>query len=635
MSADWHNVTQGEELLISSGKGGKAFRRGAVLVWALAMGGVVHALVDLSSPKDRKGEKVAYLSIQRGNVKFRPSESILWVDAAMDQAFHDGDTIVTSDRSRAVIKIGDKQRIELGENSMVGLDMQALRGGNPTDGVNLTLYKGNLVAVAKRPAQVRKDPLSSILSKIGWERYGLAAQKVRDDAPVKVKTATKEVTVPSNGTAAYVSKDPKSDAIKVQKAVVVVASEPKAALVKPTAFLIDLAPAKAAVKAVPAPKVAVVAAPKSPPSGPTAAELAQIEADKAAALAAAAATAKVLAEQAEARKQGLIARSMGPLPGMAEPIPGAEMVPVVSPNQSLTLYTGASLKGGDCPSDDVLILVEPQKFNGAKPKSWVPFLDVASSAEPGQKVRVFAQRTKFGKQAIRIPANDVCGLARNPNAVGVSLNLTPGVVFKRGGPDTAGTAASRLFLGSVADFPAMPVTVYLTKVTAGTTKRNGWVPQGTTPAKLQAGAYAVQLKTAQDLPVLFDLIAGSGSFTYNNAPVDGMATKVHLASNGVILATVGAPSYKKSEIRSISNLLDANVAFVGQQSDLIALPKAGVNRIGVLESALAKNGEIQVMSRNRMVTVRNEDVQFNGNQLKVLARNASSAFKPTAKVVLP
>jgi hypothetical protein len=114
-----------------------------------------------------------------------------------------------------------------------------------------------------------------------------------------------------------------------------------------------------------------------------------------------------------------------------------------------------------------------------------------------------------------------------------------------------------------------------------------------------------------------------------------MAVLVHLAANGVIVATVGAPSYKKGEIRQLVAVLDANVAFVGDRSDLIALPKAGVNRIGVLENALTKNGKIKVMARNRLVTVRKEDVQFSGDQLKVLARNASSAFKPDAKVVVP
>ena len=114
-----------------------------------------------------------------------------------------------------------------------------------------------------------------------------------------------------------------------------------------------------------------------------------------------------------------------------------------------------------------------------------------------------------------------------------------------------------------------------------------------------------------------------------------MTANVHLATNGIVVATVGGPSYKKTEIRRLATALDANVAFIGLPSDLIALPKAGVNRTGVLATALAKNGKLLVLAAGRIVTVCSADLQYNDEQLNALQRTASSAFKPRAEVVVP
>ena len=311
------------------------------------------------------------------------------------------------------------------------------------------------------------------------------------------------------------------------------------------------------------------------------------------------------------------------------------LVPLVSTDQSMTYYTGETLKGGTCAADDVQVFVEPQNITAAPPQTWVPFLDISSAADPARKVRFFGTHKTFRKQRISIPAQDLCGLPRNSNAVGLTLILTPGVVFQRGGPDTVGRKSSKLFLGSIIDFPGVPITVYLTRVGKHGRSPHAWLPQAKVPGRLAAGSYAIQLKTAQDLPALFDLIAANGAFTFDTAPVDGMESIVHLAANGVILASVGGPSYKKKDIRRLASALDANVAFAGQQSDLIARPRAGVNRIGVLESALAKNGKILVMANNRIVTLRRDDAQYDEDQMNVLARTASSAFKPRAEVVIP
>lgn len=638
--SNWHdNHTTGQELRLSqlSQRNNRAFKVGALVIWALLMLVVVRALVHIDDQGLRAGTKIASLSIQKGNVKFRPAESILWVDASIDQAFHDGDTIVTASGARAVIRIGEGQRIELGENSMVGLDMKALKAGG-NDGVNLTLYKGNLVAMAKRPAQVKKDNLRSILSKIGWDDFGLQAPKeLPPDAPVTIKSDKKTFKV-SEAPVKVAAPKPLPTKLKPEA---VVASTPK-----PEAFLISLKEpepvSEPAVVPPPPPKPVVVAVVK--PAGPTPEELAAIEAAK---LAAAQAEAKAQADKAaeELAMKALQdevtfvdnASSTGPGAALAEPVPGQELIPVVTPGQNLTLYTGESLKDESCAAEDVHVDVQPSKDGikawkaGNKPKSWVGFLDVASSTDSTSKFRVFASATRFGKQTIKIPAQEICRLPRSPNAVGVSLNLTPGVVFKVGGPDAVGAAATRMFVGSLADFPAMPITVYVTKIGKAGKSRRGWVPQGAAPT----GGYAIRLKTAQDLPALYDLIKSTGSFSYANASVDAMTAKVHLASNGLILATVGAASYTKADIRAIAARLDANVAFTGQASSLIALPKASINRINALETALDKQGTIRVMSRNRIVTLRREDAQLNADQIRMLARTATGALTKDAKVVVP
>ncbi len=582
------------------------------VVWVMAFSVVLHSLIRFDLVKPADGPVLAKVTQAVGTVKYRTETSILWEDARTDQGLRRGDVVATGKDGHALVDFPGGRRFVLGPNSMVGIDEE--NDGNVSTGhLQLVLLKGQIAASMTQP---RKPPLSPTAQAFESVMASLTAAQ----AEPKI---IEPLSIQSGG-----------QVFELQTRL-----ESTLALSKTPNF---------PPRVIPASKV-------PPPPPPVAAKV-SVASTQAGTPGAPVAPAKP-APLAILQMVPVLSREIV-LPPVPEPVPAVMTIPkvaikpVVIPARVLemapppktdphtldplivrvqksVLITGVSLQSECASTKDLLIPIAP-RFHLSPSTIWQPFIEFhPSGAKP---FRMFGAN-QISRQFVKMPMEQICGPSAKSRVSGnFTVDMYPGHLAS--GDIEASMATdqpTRLTLASLADLPEKQVTVHFEKLMLGDGVLAKWLAFSS--AKNQK--IKIRLKSKAQLSALWRLFSGEGRVVLSNREASGPGVNVHFQDRSGWLATMNAPALDKADVRTLTKLLGAEMAYTGVRDGYVRLPLAIKARLNLIEDNLRTEGELYLLVRDRVVRVTMDDLKKDPQSIVTVGQSATAIFRKGTQPVLP
>lgn len=622
-----------------------AVRIALFLLWATATLAISWALFDGRSGATDGDKLVATLTSSKGQVRVMPTGSILWNDAIQDQGLAYGDTLATGPNSRATIKMSRGRILTLGPNSMVSIEEEGQGADGRGPAVALSLLRGEIVASVTKDVKdgSERRSLDDLFSVLGG-----SDSKEAGPAALTIATPTKSFVVSESGASLSLFKgeddlEPivtniKGDvralaageddtalspavlqrATRVTEAEVASAPAPEAKVEAPTANLALLSVEPLATKPAVAPPSTTVATPR-PKKKP-----------------------KPATPEIKAPAPKLAVQKIAPVTLPSSPEPAPEPVEVIATPQlapriaqSVPRSLATPLTLAEACRGDLNVAVEPPPGSGEKLKGWTPILEAQLAGQAGPVIRVEGKPV-YAVQNLKLPIAQLCVLGGKMAREMISLVLRTGVRLKDDGPEAFSTAQRPLILMSLAELPDRPVTVHLSRVIAVEGETKGWLPMKSGNDLPTEAPFALSLVSTKLLPKIFPLLRGNRTIVISRKQPQGYAQRVQLATgSGQLLGSLASATRKEGALRRVSSVLGAEIAFVGRPEALVALPITRLNRLNLLEAMVNNEGGVTLISRQRAVLLRREDVESNPASVRALGIGATVAFKGNVEIVLP
>ncbi len=602
---------------------GRLWLRGLLtFLWLGCFAAVIYVLLHINDRIEiPRGAVLARLENVHGAVRMRTETSILWEDILPKQDLRKGDVVATGPGSRVTLTFTNGRQIELGPNSMIGIELNA--GANSfTNHLSLELLKGQVSATVVRAKPQASDTFEAILTSIG--------AKTAPEAPVlTIQAAGKTFVAPPEAsepltlrrdptTQAVVTVPPKQVAQEAAAAAKLEAPVAKASTNGNGAALTNGLPTSSQALEKPslvAPKVAMLM-PKL--SLAPAFDLAPPHVEPLVAP-------KLVVRQ---RLATMVPAPVAPPP--PPPVDPMTFVPELALHQGAVMFTGISLARSCSSASDLSFGIFPR--GGVKaPDSWRPFLEFAATG--AAPLRLLGTGS-FSRQTVKLPMATLCAaLASTRRDVGMRVDLRAGNIDGNGQTSLAPTA-TRLVLASVVDFPDKEMTLHFDKLTPRALSPRGWL-DFVAPKPEHLGAYAIRVPGGRVLAKLWRLMAGDGKITISNLPLTKYKTQVNFSDKAGLIATVGAPSMDRDGARKIARELNAETAFIGNPNSYVRLPLAIKARLNIVEGYLREDEEIQLLVRDRVIKVTLADLQEDIQSTGSLAKSASAIYRKGTTVILP
>ncbi len=574
------------------------------VVWVVAVGVVLHSLIrfDVASPVD--GPVLAKITLAVGTVKYRSETSILWDDARTDSGLRRGDVIATNKDGHALVDFPGGRRFVLGPNSMIGIE-EEIDGNVSTGHLQLVLLKGQVAASMTQP---RTPPLSPAAKAFESVMASLTAAQTEPKTiePLSIQSGGQvfELETRLESTLAL-SKAPNSPPrvipaervplppmVAKGSAASLDAGSPVASALLSMLQMVPVLSREILLPPVAEPAPAVMKIPKV--------------------------AIKPIAVPARVR---LMASPPKKDPHTLNPM-------IVRVQQSV-LITGVSLRSECASTKDLLIPIVP-RFHLPPSTIWQPFIEFRPAGTA--PFRMFGAN-QISRQFVKMPMAQVCGADAKARASGsFTVDLYPGHLGSGDvEPSMATDRPTRLTLASLADLPEKPVTVHFDKLALGDAVLSKWLAFSSAKAQ----KIKIRLKSKAQLSALWRLFSGEGRVVLSNREATGPGVSVHFQDRSGWLATMVAPALDKGDVRTITKLLGADIAYTGVRDGYVRLPLAIKARLNLIEDNLRAEGELYLLVRDRAVRVTLDDMNQDAQSVVTVGQSATAIFRKGTRPVLP
>lgn len=615
-----------------------------IAIWALLTLAVGWALFSPGSGLQSNGKQVATLTATTNQVRLMPGGSILWGDAKKGQSLAYGDTLSTGPTSAATIQMSEGRVLTLGPNSMVSIEEEG-QGNGRGPNIALSLLRGEVVASVAKDRRVSKpdsDPFGALLKAFSGE------DEKPTPAAMTIATPTKSFVVAEAGASLglYKSEDALEPVVTGVKGDVrsLAAGEDDAAL---TAATLTQAPRVTPAEVVPAatvaaPKVATPIVPKpsanlallSPGLSLATPSVSETPVPRAKRKPKAPPVIKAAAPELTTQKIAPVTLPPSPKPEPPDVIPSAALAPRIAQSVPRSLATPLTLAEA-CRGNFNVTVEPPPGLSGDGLKGWTPFVEANLAGQPTPVVRAEG-RPSLSVQTLRLPLAQLCVLEGRMARETLNVTLRAGVRLKDEGPEAYGTGQRPLIFMSLAELPDRPVTVYLSRIVVAEGEVTGWLPMKSANTQTVEAPFALSLVSTRLLPRIYPLLRGNRSIVIGRQQPQGYAQKIELAtSSGEHLGSLASATRKDGVIRRVSAVLGSDIAFIGRPESLISLPNTRMNRLNLLEAMVNSKQDVTLISRQRAVILRREDMQANPSSVRALGIGATAAFKGEVEIVLP
>jgi len=584
--------------------------------WLALLGTVLYLLVQPAADDDDGGVKIGRIVKLKGQVRARPSDSLLWSDLTKDQPLHDGDLLATGDAASADLRLIGGKGVQLGPNSLISLTVAESTAATPERQLEMKLLHGEVTARTEKVAPPSRHSLLRVLHEMGVpaaqpprplaleinsgkNKFALSAQ---DGAKLDLaKTADKTEIVNVSGEVKTLAEDGTSQKLSTEDIVS-----------RPQPITPPKAPAKVPVASIQEPAAAklpdIVFAPPPLPTPPPATVPAPIRHVTPVKLA--------------------VAKPLVPILMAPKPLPPESWLPRIANGQDQALFTADSLVPG-CPAHDLPIILDAPTIPQGH-SDWTPFIDIQPIAAASVKIRVLGTAS-YSRQTLSIPMLKVCdSLVVGSGVPAFGLHLRFGALLGKGLKEVVAPQVARIMIASLRNWPDLPVTVHFNKATLQPLSPGTWLR-----SQVLSGGSAVRLRSATLLPKLIPLFAANGFVAIDERAVASSSTVVQFFALGKLTATLGTTDLDRAFVRSLAQLLGADTAFVGDVGALVNLPTGRIDRLSALDHLLHGGTNLRLISRQRVIEVDNASVQSNAAALNALAPSANTAITKDVEIIGP